>query len=1036
MSRFATIRFIRPTIIVAVALLTLGAAALAIVVLQLTGSGKYVEKTIEAISSSGILTTGFVALASLIGASTLLVLNHQSKRKHHHIDSLLSDIESDAFRSIIYDIDPSCMKILDRDGRILAINQSGLDIVQAESRDMVIGKLACGLVLPAHRQPYMDALRRTLDGEVTEIEYEIETLAGERVWLRQVAKSHYCSFTKQSVLYGISRDITDYKLNKDRLDLAIDVTNQGLWEEHLQTDQLFYNTNWYTMLGYTPDDFPMTSGSWRNLVHPDDIEKANADFQRHIDHEQDTYSSEYRMRAKDGTWKWIKDIGRIVERTDNGTPVRAIGLHIDIDATKRHELTLGAVVSLDATTLGTPTLTNLCRSIAEAYDLDCVGITKLIENDHGTVIAGWHDGKPTEPMTYNLNGTPCSVAIKSEYYHCESDVCNRFSDDTILTEMNADGYAGLALCGNDGVRIGLIYIVTKRPLHYSKELESSMRLVGARVAGEFERQHIEDSLQTSQDRLKLAMDAAKFGHWDWNANTDELSFSTEIYSMLGYDHNQHPDSRAWWRSICHAENANPISDLITRNLASNLQTFESEFRLRTADGSDIWVKIVGILEEEGGIKNRFFGTIQDITESKNNLVKLVEARDAAEAASRAKSEFLANMSHEIRTPMTAILGNADLLANNPMLSDEPELLKNSINAISRNADHLMSIINDILDTSKIDAGMLNIEAVEIAPYDLITKSAEMLSSRANDKGIDLSVKFMCEFPRRIESDPTRIRQIIINLIGNAIKFTDKGSVRVEIGYNPLPNRSGLFTITVIDTGIGIIESNLESLRKFEPFNQADGSTTRKFGGTGLGLRITNELTKMFGGTLTLKSEYGVGTTATATLQVKPILNLGMWHPPAKNMDRNDKCSANSIEQVASVLDGKTILLVEDGEDNRLLLNHMLRAAGIRVVNAVNGADAIGTYKSTKCEPDSDPFDLILMDMQMPEVDGYNATTILRGLGYIGPVIALTAHAMAGDREKCLAAGCHDYLTKPVRSATLLEMCAKHIGFRIKRSKAA
>jgi PAS domain S-box-containing protein len=1144
-------------------LLITGITALLEFTLQSFGPDTSLVLALSSIEQLNIWTFGIVALVSFTLALAIFWLSKSAIKPLNAYQSLISGTEGDVFRSLIYEIDPSCMKVIDSDGRIHAINQAGLDMLEADSYEDVEGQLVDSLLLPHHSKPFADMISRTLSGETTNIEFEVNTLLQNRRWFHQVARSYFCESTKQTVLFCITRDITQSKLNKDRLDLAIDVTNQGLWDEQLQTDRLFYNSNWYTMLGYAPGELPMTSDAWRNLVHPEDIDEANAEFSRHANQECPKYSSEFRMRAKDGSWKWIKDVGRIIERSEDDIPVRAIGLHIDIDAAKRHELTLGSVVSLDATTGGTSTLTELCRTVAEAYDIESVGVTKLTEDDYGTVVAGWSGGKQTEGFAYDLCGTPCSVAVNSGYCHYERDVCSKFPDDDIIIEMNAVGYSGLVLCGSNGKRIGILYVITTKPLFYTKELESTIRLIGARAAAELERQIIKESLTASQDRLNLAMEAAKFGLWDWDAETGELFFSSEVYGMLGYNPDDHPDALVWWRSVCHAEDVDSISELLTTETTHSTPTSESELRLKRSDGSwqwfkksndvvlcpksgqpsriigllsdnhtsklnqielertkelleetgkiakvggweimladnslrwtdqtyriheleigspidvdtavrfyidesesqikslihkcledgtpwdtelrirtamgnTIWIRAVGVIELREGIQYRLYGTFQDITESKNIRLKLEEAKDAAESASRAKSDFLANMSHEIRTPMTAIVGNADLLARNGKLTQDPELLDSAVRSIGRNADHLLSIINDILDTSKIDAGMMIIEQVELSPCKLIDESTDMLFTRAADKDIDISIEYTSELPRRIESDPTRIRQILINLVGNAIKFTDTGHVRVEIGYNTLPNQHGLITFRVVDSGIGISASNLENLRKFEAFAQADGTTTRKFGGTGLGLRITNALVMKLGGTLSINSELGIGTTVTASLQVKPIHDGGMWQPPMRFSDSlSDPEKASNSDLTTESLKGKCILLVEDGKDNQVLLNHMLRSAGIKVVNAVNGADALRLYQHQTSGQES--YDLILMDMQMPVIDGYSATKSLRTLGYPGPIVALTAHAMAGDRERCLAAGCQDYLSKPVRAATLLETCAKHLGVIINQSKSA
>ncbi len=408
-------------------------------------------------------------------------------------------------------------------------------------------------------------------------------------------------------------------------------------------------------------------------------------------------------------------------------------------------------------------------------------------------------------------------------------------------------------------------------------------------------------------------------------------------------------------------------------------------------------------------------SFRDITERRQAAAALEQARDAADAANRAKSRFLANMSHEIRTPMTAILGFADLLQDPHATPPNRGLW---IETIRRNGTHLLAVINDILDVSKIEAGQMTIEQVSFEFQPTIDNLMQTMQERAAAKGLTLTVHRHVGVPDILHTDPTRFRQILFNLLSNAVKFTEEGGVKVVFRMGPLANKSAppdrLLCIDVTDTGIGLAPHQRDRL--FQPFTQGDTSTTRKFGGTGLGLAITKRLAQLLGGDVQVSSTDGKGSTFTVSLRVSP---------PAGALGQLPQDPSPSTESAAAetpILAGLRILLAEDGEDNQELINLHLTFAGAQVTLAENGKQACTAALAALNS--GQPFDLILMDMQMPEMDGYEATAHLRSHGYTHPIVALTAHVMTGDKEKCLAAGCDDFLGKPIDPTLLLSTAAR------------
>jgi len=438
---------------------------------------------------------------------------------------------------------------------------------------------------------------------------------------------------------------------------------------------------------------------------------------------------------------------------------------------------------------------------------------------------------------------------------------------------------------------------------------------------------------------------------------------------------------------------------VQRNL--NLKLEDTEGRLRS------FVVNCSPVLASGGKASGVLISLEDITLLEQSRVELRCAKEEAEAANRAKSEFLANMSHEIRTPMNAILGFTELLKRGFGKSERES--SRYLDTIHQSGKHLLGLINDILDLSKVEAGQLQVEKIACAPHQVVQAALQELGLKAQEKGISLSLRLQTPVPERVQSDPARLRQVVLNLLSNAVKFTDRGSVEVVLACN-----GTTYTLEVNDTGIGMDPAKVETM--FDPFTQAEASITRRYGGTGLGLAISRRLARALGGELTGSSQPGVGTSMLFTFATGPLEGV-------RSIDAAQLATLGAAapqQRTRWRIPPARVLVVDDGPENRELLSLVLTEQGLWVDEADNGQLALDKLAAGS-------YDLVLMDMQMPVLDGYAATRELRRRGLRIPVVALTAHAMKGYEEEVLQAGCSAYLTKPVDIDILLQQVALSLG---------
>tara|TARA_R110002096_G_scaffold344921_2_gene537915 strand:+ start:178839 stop:182468 length:3630 start_codon:yes stop_codon:yes gene_type:complete len=699
-----------------------------------------------------------------------------------------------------------------------------------------------------------------------------------------------------SRIVTLATDMTEIVEMEQRFALAIESAKAGIWDWDMEQGTLYTNEMYFKMLGIESIPCPFPVEHIVDRIHPEDQGRVEEFIGNCIEADKSIYTIEIRIMHQDGSYRWIQSTGKVINKDQDGAGKRMIGQHLDIDSSKRLDIAIRTALELKPENTQAQTLTKLCAALSETTQSTFAGIARLITKDgipYARLVAGSNQGKAVEPFEYKLDGTPCGDATNQKFCIHTDCVAEAYPSDTLLTEMNAQGYAGLLIQNSMGEDLGIIMIIDTKPINSPVDPQTALKLFGARASVELE-----------------------------------------------------------------------YSDTQTR---------------------------------------------------------LTEAADLAESLSQSKSNFLANMSHEIRTPMTAILGFAELLEESDTSEFSNERRSEAIKTIRSNGEHLLSIINDILDISKVEAGKMTIERMTVKPIEIIQQVVTLLSDRISRKGLDFHIQYATPIPETIQSDPTRFRQVLLNLLGNAIKFTEEGSIIVRCSLTELPNPQLQFEI--IDTGIGMTDEHCE--RVFDAFSQADSSTTRRFGGTGLGLSISKSIVEILGGTISVKSAINRGTCFTITINPGDLKGVPLLDAPEQTKPKQDsnRTQEFTVSHTPDQLKGRRILLVEDGPDNQRLISYHFRRAGAEVDVANNGQ--LGIDALTK--RGAPHYDLVLMDMQMPVLDGYAASSKLRELGFTLPIVALTAHAMSGDREKCLRAGCDAYQPKPINKLSLIGECAQLIN---------
>ena len=779
----------------------------------------------------------------------------------------------------------------------------------------------------------------------------------------------------------IEREQAEHALreSEERWNFALEGAGDGVWDWDMQTGKVVYSRCYKEMLGFPAGVDWSSLSEWADRVNPDDLRHAMMDLERYLDGNSPFYTVDYRMLCKDGSWKWVSARGMVVSRAEDGRPKRMIGTHTDITERKQ---------AAEAVRISEARLRLLLDSAAEAiYGIDING-NCMFCNPSCVRMLGYRQadeliGKNMHQLIhYKYPDETPFPAAECRIYQAFLDGTNTHVEDEVF--WRADGTSFPVECWSHP------------QFHHEK-------VVGAVVTF----MDISERVQAQGKLLKLSKAVE---------NSPASVVITDLSGTIEYVNPKFTEVTGYTAQEAIGQNprilqSGTLAPKFYKKLWETIlagEVWQGEFHNKKKNGESYFeAATISPIRDDKGAVTYFVAVKEDITERKRTEQELKKSMAAAEAANHAKSEFLANMSHEIRTPMNSIIGFSHLCLQSELMPAQRSYLEK----VYRSANSLLGIVNDILDFSKVEAGKLEVEKVPFQLDAVLRSVADVAGIRAAEKGLALRFDNEPEIPQTLVGDSLRLWQVLNNLVGNAIKFTETGEVAVQVKIESQTASQGenhghiVLGFTVRDSGIGLTPEQIGRL--FQSFSQADASTTRKYGGTGLGLAISKNLVELMGGAMWVESTPGEGSVFG--------FNLPFTCPPEESHITPDLSRSNMPGDNGSLanLSGLRVLLVEDNEFNRQLATALLTQAGIEVSSAHDGIEAVRAAQQQE-------FDAVLMDIQMPNMDGLEATRNIRKNPALAglPIIAMTANAMAGDREHCLAAGMNDYITKPIQHNAL------------------
>ena len=855
-------------------------------------------------------------------------------------------------------------------GRVLEVNRSFLEMYGYEASE-VVGMPAVDFVTPESRA----AVTRHITTGSSE-PYEAVSLRKDGTKFDTEIRGKSTLYEGRVVRVTAMRDITGRKRAERKLREAehryralVEKVPAVVYTQEIGGSDVavYMSPQIETLTGYTPDDCRNPDLRWR-MVHPEDRERIRSEDARTVEPDE-VFTTEYRVVHRDGHTVWVRNEAVVVEDEVSGSRYWQ-GFMLDITERKKAEK------KLEEAEIRYRTLVERIPAIIYVQDSATSDVTTYISPQAEQML-----GYPPERFTDDPDFWTQLVHPDDRERVLAEDEESNETGEPFRTEYRMLARDGRVLWFSD--EAVLVRDDEGSPLYWQ----------GIQI-DITERKKSEEDLRKSEERYRLVARATDETIWDSDIVADEQTWNGAVENMFGYPPEQRTTT-AWWERRIHPEDRARVLSSINAVFEGGEEMWSEEYRFRHADGAySSVVDRAYVVHDAEGTPIRMIGSMSDITGRKRYERDLTEAREEAERANRAKSEFLANMSHEIRTPMNGIVGMTDLLLDTPLGKEQREFAE----TVRVSAENLMMIINDILDFSKIEAGAMRLDAIDLDLRSTVEDVTVLLGGRAQNKGLELASLVEHDVPGALRGDPGRLRQILTNLLGNAIKFTDAGEVIVRVELVEEDEESATARFEVSDTGIGI--SREQQARLFLAFTQADASTTRRYGGTGLGLAISKQLVNLMGGEIRVQSEPGVGSTFSFTLTFE-----------------KQPTYIRSVDVVPEELTGRRALVVDDNEANRTILEKQLSSWGVKVTGVEGGPQAIEVLRSA-----GEPYDLAVLDMQMPGMDGLELARRIKADPALSQahLVLLTSMGQRGEDEVASQSGIEAYLTKPVRQSDLYD----------------
>lgn len=776
--------------------------------------------------------------------------------------------------------------------------------------------------------------------------------------------------------------------SEERFQLAMKASNDGLFDWNLKTNSIYYSPGWKKMLGYEDFELPNDFSIWEKLTASEDVEKCWQLQKKLIAKEIDRFVIEFKMKHKDGHWVDILSRAEAVFN-NRGEAIRIVGTHVDVTERNKAKAKLKDSKNyLSAVFNHTQDIQVLSESVSHGkFKIVAVNksfLTKLNQfgihlSEHDIVSKDLKDlvidilGLDEKICNYTLNNYQKVIDTDKKISYTEKIVLNNspyYSETTYIPILSSEDETRFVLYNSSDI--------TKEKVSLKK-------------------------LRCSEERFALAVKGSNDAIWDWNdLNSDLYWWSDRMYEILGYKPDEVEARISNWIKWMHPEDSGKVLGVLTNHFEKN-EVYEVEYRMKKKNGEYVWLFARGeSVRDENGKPVRMAGSVSDISDRKRTEAELIRAKNKAEESDRLKSAFLANMSHEIRTPMNGILGFAELLKTPQIKNVKKEKY---IDIIGKSGTRMLNIINDIIDISKIESGSMELELSDSNINEQIEYIYTFFRREVEEKG--LMLQFHNGLPWEealVTTDREKLFAILTNLVKNAIKCTKKGII--EFGYQKKDKDLEFF---VRDTGHGVPKHRMDAI--FDRFVQAENIEEIDRQGVGLGLSITKSYIDMLGGKIWLDSEEGFGSTFYFTIPYQIL-----------SEEEKLKKSGKDGEDYNELLELElNVIIAEDDAVSSALLTNFMEKYSSKIRKVKTGVEVVET-----CKKASD-VDLILMDMRMPKLNGYEATRNIRKFNKDVVIIAQTAYGLSGDREKAIDSGCNDYLAKPIGKNALVSLLHKYFG---------